>query len=164
MYSVLPLVLVCALLIEINPSGIRHMEYQVGTPSPLVSQFFPAQRLTQPESGSQTVKEQPIYVTVRYPHRYDTATITVLGDNPYHIAWKVGLATGQTPGSWSYTLAEPTSSGSAAFDLAGAQVSDGRLRFIITTPTLTAGRTFVLKGVTIDLKRESLISTLIRRF
>jgi hypothetical protein len=162
-YAFIPLILVVAFYVELNPSGLRHSEYRVGTPSPLVSQFFPAQRLTKPERGFQVMKEEPVYVTVRYPHRYDTARVRVLVDNPNKLAWQLGIATGKNS-SWSYALQQPDGKGEVTFTLAEAQVLDGRLRFIIAVPQLTEEKRFMLEGFMIDFKRESLLKTLQRKW
>ncbi len=161
-YGVIPLLVLAAMIMQLNPSGIRSFRYSVGKPSALISQFFPGQRLTMPQDGKQQVKQEPVYVWVRYPHRYDSAEVHVAIDNPSGRMWKVGIATASTP-MWAYSLAVPDSNGDAVFELSKAYVDHGRLRFIISIPGLEADNDVALKGFDIRLQRESLLQTLQRR-
>lgn len=162
MYIFFPMLIVYASIVELNPSGTRRLEYRVGQTSSLVSQFFPAQRLTKPLDGSQVMLQEPVYVTARYPHRYDRVVVTVDVDNPSDLDWRIGIARGA--GSWSYEVVQPDTNGSASFDLAGARVTDGRLRFMVSVPRGIDEDLFALGGVTIDLHRESLLQTVQRKF
>ena len=157
------LIVVLAVYQDINPSGMRSFSAHIGTPAAMISALFPEQRLDAvSRSAGQRIREQPVYFTVRYPHRYDTARVRVNLSSDHTVSWRIGIAV-QGASDWSYRYATPDQLGSAAFDLTNAQVSDGALRFIIATPDNLAMSKVQIQDIAVVLSRESLLNTLWRR-
>lgn len=159
------------LVVDVNPGGIRTLTYDLARPSAMISAFFPAGRLAGVAAGRQALLREPVYFTVRYPHSYRTATVTVKVDNPNNLAWRLGLRTvgGPDPavppadGDWSYALAEPDAGGSVTFSLGDARVTDRTIRFIIAVPEFTDGAAFYVKSVRVVFTRPPLVRSIIER-
>jgi len=129
-YLLPPIAFLFIVVTDLNLSGRRHYFYDFHSTSPVVSELFPSQRLKGKKDGQQELLQSPVYFTVRYPHRYDTATVRIASDMPGSQI-QVGLELQGPPGSWNYELTDVVD-GLATFDLSAAQVTSGRLRFIIT--------------------------------
>lgn len=162
LYASMPVVLVVAVMFEVNPSGTRTFDYRIGRPTPMISQLFPAHRLSGARAGTQTILAEPVYFTVRYPHRYDTAQVTVGMVPAKNRGWKIGVArAGES--SDAYDLRAPDSFGSVSFDLSHARVRDGKLRFIISAPGLLPDDGIAVERITVTLIREPIVETLKRK-
>lgn len=158
LYLVPPVVILVLLLVDINPSGTRIVRNDMRRASPSISQFFPPQRLAGIENGRQKVNQWPIYFTVRYPHRYSTATVRVMTENPNGIPWKIGLQVGDST-DWSYFTQSPSPDGLVAFDLQDAAVASRSIRFMIVSSSPEPSP-FYITGIEARLERSKLISWL----
>ena len=152
----MPLAVLAVLLIrDLNPSGVRSYRYSIDQQSAAVSQLFPAQRLFKIADGAQQLRQQPVYVTVRYPHRYDRAIVTIRTVNPAGLRWYIGLEVAGTD-EWSYDLYTPDEAGTVALDLANAKVTDRSVRFIIALPDDSAPEYFAIDDIQVRLARKPL--------
>ena len=161
MYAILPIVLLTGFVVDLNPSGVRHLRYRLDRPQALISALFPAHRLAAIAKGTQSVLEQPVYFKVRYPHRYDYADLRVAVETTLTVVWRVGLEV--SGAEWSYALLTPDETGFVRFDLQNAKITDGSLRFIISINRFES-MPFMIREVQITFHRESLFETLKRKF
>ncbi len=158
LYAILPVVLLFAFVVDLNPSGVRSLQYRLDRPQALISPLFPAHRLSAITEGAQRVLEQPVYFKVRYPHRYEYADLRVVVETAPAV-WRIGLEV--TGAEWSYALLSPDRTGFVRFDLQNAKITDGNLRFIISIDRLES-MPFMIREVQITFHRESLFETLKR--
>lgn len=150
-YGAFPLLFLILALYDSNPSGRRSVEYTLDKPSAAISPLFPAQRLAGIADGRQRMLAEPVYFTVRYPHRYDAATVAVTVNNPDELHWRVGIEVrGGNP--WSYAFVEPQDAGTAQFDLSNAKVSGRSLRFILAVEGLSHNA-FLVDRIAVTLTR-----------
>lgn len=152
-YASLPLFLLFAGVDELNPGGVRAYEYSLDRRSPDISQLFPEQRLTAILEGSQKVRTEPVYFTVRYPVPYRRADVRIEVDNPQRLVWQIGIERG-TGNGWAYDLVKPAPRGEASFRLADARIMNRRLRFIISVQGLTPTTTFGVEHISVMLNRH----------
>lgn len=141
-------------LIDLNFSGTRIFQYDIGKDSAVISQLYPEQRLEGVHSRKQRIVSQPIYFNVLYPHRYDTAVVTIDAENVYYKDWKIGIQR-IDDNDWKYDLYEPDEKGTASISLENARVIDRQIRFIIAIDELDNIKMYISR-IEVTLKRNSL--------
>lgn len=157
----IPLLLFIAVAwFDINPSGKRFIQADIEPASALISPLFPAQRLSKIEHGTQVVKNEPIYFTIRYPHKYRELALNIDVKNQKNIEWFVGLETGE--GEIRYTMAKPDSEGSVIFSLHNALVTNRTIRILISVPGVSEEDAFAIDRVSAQFLRPHLFEYLQR--
>lgn len=146
--------LILVIMTDLNVNGTRSFVYDIGKDSAVISQLFPAQRLEGVKLGKQKIVSQPIYFNVLYPHRYDTAIVTIEAENLYNKEWKIGI---QRTGNddWIYDLYEPDKSGTASIPLQNSRVTDRRIRFILSIDEVGISELYISR-IEVILRRNPL--------
>ena len=109
----------------------------------------------------QEIMSEPVYFTVRYPHRYDSARVLIDVENPADLDWRIGIEQRDNE-TWSYALLDPDASGSVIFDLSQARVSNRSIRFIIAVEDVEKAP-FIVDAVYVDLERDILFDIVKRK-
>jgi hypothetical protein len=93
--------------LDFVPSGRLEFVYDFSKDSPVITNLFPANRLsevnkiTSQKSYWQSIKEEPVYFEVRLPQKFDRATIEVIYQNQNQPLIQLGLRT-QGVEEWNY--------------------------------------------------------------
>ena len=153
-YIIPPIILLLLGLNFIDADGRRMAVYSFDRDSRIISRLFPAQRLMGMTNGSQTIKQTPVYFTVRAPFPYDQARVTVQYTAPAQSVVILGIE--RQGAGWNYETARPDSNGTAEFDLTGARATDGLLSFLISTDKPQSQPTsIVLNSISVELTRSA---------
>ena len=105
---ILPIVgLVVLIYLDLAPAGHLEFIYDFSKDSPVVTNLFPANRMTEvnqiknSESYWQAIKQDPVYFEVRLPQKFDLAKVEVFYQNQNQPLAQIGLRTiGES--EWNY--------------------------------------------------------------
>jgi len=102
-----PLILLGYLIyLDFVPSGIISFSYDFSKDSPVITNLFPANRLTDPEpdlAGNfyQAIIKEPVYFETRLSQKFDQARVDLTFQNPNQLFFQLGLAV-LGEGDWNY--------------------------------------------------------------
>ena len=141
------------------PSGVISFNYDIKHHSPVITQLFPVNRLTDPIKDSdgryyQEIIKEPVYFETRLSQRFERAEVEILFQNPQSNLFQLGLAVGEAS-SWNYFLRPLGNqdldnlswskieennltlwqSATLSFDLKDAQIVNRKLRWLLSTPS-----------------------------
>jgi hypothetical protein len=91
------------LINDFNPSGVRVYRVMAGNGSAAIRPMVPENRVTAQLDGSVIVNAEPVYLDVRVPKIYETATLEMDIQNNNEPLLQAGLAVPGT-GEWSFYL------------------------------------------------------------
>lgn len=98
-----PVFFVTMAVIDLNPSGVRHVRYDFSKDSAVISRFFPANRLAKAGADGQQLLSEPVYFRLRYPQNYQQAVVNMDYSNKGQGLVQLGLQVANE-GDWQYEL------------------------------------------------------------
>ncbi len=98
-----PIFFIAIAIIDLNPSGVRLIKYDFSQDSPVISRFFPANRLAQAGVEGQQILAEPVYFSLRYPQDYQQAVVKMDYSNSGQSLVQLGLQVANE-GDWQYEL------------------------------------------------------------
>jgi hypothetical protein len=98
-----PIFFICMAVIDLNPSGVRHVRYDFSKDSAVISRFFPANRLAKAGADGQQLLSEPVYFRLRYPQNYQQAVVNMDYSNKGQGLVQLGLQVANE-GDWQYEL------------------------------------------------------------
>src|SRR3989338_10087689 len=156
LYGVIAVLFLYFFVKDLNPSGELSVSYNLCRPSPYISEFSPHGRVLDIETHdghcTQRMVIDPVYVDVRLPQRYDTATMTVVFQKSDEQPVSAGPWISTAEWQWALQALDEIATSSdgwqtavAQFDIRERPLDHRRLRFMLSSPGLSeSGREVVL--------------------
>lgn len=164
-------------------SGRLSLVYDFSHESPLITDLFPAKRLTEikrlsESEFSQSLLGEPVYFETRVPQNFKAATVEMIYQNQAVPLVQIGLRV-IGKGDWNYyfqpfgasstvdalaidyrlpQLEDGWQAGQARFDLTNAEILNRKLRFAISAPGLkpSDNQSLIIKKIKVTLIKEPL--------
>lgn len=113
------------------------------------------------EGCSQEVFNDPTYIELIMPRRFQTADVKLTLDNPNNFDIYFGVKTG--PG-WQYALTKVDQNGNAHLDLSGAYINKRIVEFVLSIPSLKDNQYSVkLKDIKFTFKKDNLFQKILNK-
>jgi len=161
---------------DLNPSGTLTVSYDLCRPSPYISEFSPLGRVLDIEKRDgycvQKMVIDPIYVDVRLPQRYDTATMTVVFQKSDEQPVSAGPWISTAEWQWALQALDEIATSSdgwqtavAQFDIRERPLDHRRLRFMLSSPGLSeSGREVVLREARFTFEKPRFSWAIMKRW
>lgn len=113
------------------------------------------------EGCSQEVFNDPTYIELIMPRRFQTADIQLAMDNSNAFDVYLGVKTG--PG-WQYALSKIDQSGNAHLDLSDAYINNRVAKFILSIPSLKDNQYSIrIKDIKFTFKKDNLLKKILNK-
>lgn len=150
---------------DLNPSGKVSVSYNLCKPSPYISALSPMGRVLDIEHREgycvQKMVIDPVYVDVRLPQRYDTATMVIIYQKPDVLPFQAGPWVSATEWRWALQSLETVGeredgwqTAVAHFDIRERPMDRRRLRFMLSSPGLAeSGEDIIIKEIRFEFEK-----------